>query len=341
MTNAWVLMTAMPPTLGHKAIIDFASELDVARANVMVNTMPDEPFPMARIWSLKEHYRHNPRVEVMSYNKVIQQVPKAANDQAFWDMWNTLLRQYGFQTGDYIVASETYGIKLAETCGGVFMPYDPSREIVAARATNIRTSTQNEFAYVLPEFQKYLRKTITIFGAESTGKTTLSNALRYALPGEAHRIPEYARPYLETVGNNLDDTVMTQIWKGQRALQRSAGKAAQGYPYIVQDTDLYSTVGYWEFWSPNTVPMQLHWDAYSLKSDLYIITQSNVPFEPDPLRYGGDKREATDEYWIELCETYHLPYVVLQCSEIEGRIAEATAHCKQCFGNPLTYTRIT
>jgi len=341
MTNAWVLMTAMPPTFGHKAIIDFASELDVVRANVMVNTMPDEPFPTARVWALKEHYRHNPRVDVMSYNKVIQQVPAGDDDVDFWNMWDRLLRQYGFQTGDYIVASETYGIKLAEVCGGVFMPYDPSREIVAARATNIRTSTQHEFGYILPEFQKYLRKTITIFGAESTGKTTLSNALRYALPGEAHRIPEYARPYLETVGNDLDDGVMTRIWKGQRALQRSAGRAAEGYPYIIQDTDLYSTVGYWEFWSPNTVPDKLRTDARLLSSDLYVITQSNVPFEPDPLRYGGDKREATDEYWIELCETYHLPYVVLQSSEIEGRIAEAKAHATKLFGNPLEYQRQT
>lgn len=165
--------------------------------------------------------------------------------------------------------------------------------------------------------------TITIFGAESVGKTTLSQQLAEALHG--HWCYEFARPYLETTGENVTRQSMNAIWHGQALLQRSASR--QPVPYIVQDTDLFSTVGYWRL--PHvepvigTCPAQLIHEAEALKSDLYLILRSNIPFTRDRLRYGGDRRESPDQYWIDLCRHYHLPYVVLDASNQTPRINEA------------------
>lgn len=164
---------------------------------------------------------------------------------------------------------------------------------------------------------------VTIFGAESTGKTTLSKSLARQRSTEWRE--EFARRYLETTKQAVTTESMRAIWRGQKALQEAAKKSTA--EYVVQDTDLFSTVGYWQL--PHveprigTCPTGLKRDALALKSDLYIITSSNIPFAADVLRFGGDKRESTDFYWINLCKQYELPYVVLSASDPIARIKEA------------------
>lgn len=36
-----------------------------------------------------------------------------------------------------------------------------------------------------------------------------------------------------------------------------------------------------------------------------------IPFEADPLRYGGDKRESGMQHWIDILEEFDLPYYVV------------------------------
>jgi hypothetical protein len=40
-----------------------------------------------------------------------------------------------------------------------------------------------------------------------------------------------------------------------------------------------------------------------------------IPFEADPLRYGGDKRESGMQYWIDLLEEFKLPYYVVKATD--------------------------
>jgi nicotinamide riboside kinase len=133
---------------------------------------------------------------------------------------------------------------------------------------------------------------------------------------------------------------MTNIWKGQLALQKQ-GQNLEGWPFIIQDTDLFSTVGYWDLWNMGT-PGGLVNDAVANKSDLYIIPRSNIPFEADPLRYGGDKREASDEYWISICQNFGLNYVVLDESDREERLQKARAITREyfCGEAKLGYDRV-
>ncbi|HRC28249.1 MAG TPA: ATP-binding protein [Candidatus Saccharimonas sp.] len=170
---------------------------------------------------------------------------------------------------------------------------------------------------------------ITVFGAESTGKTTLSRQLTLALSAPWYE--EYARPYLEKTGAAVTTQSMRAIWHGQRSLQTRAKEHHK--PYSVQDTDLFSTVGYWQLphreSSLGMCPTQLISDAQRLRSDLYLITQSNIPFEADPLRYGGDRRESLDDYWVHLCETYQLPYVVIKAHAPKKRLAESLLIIKE------------
>lgn len=319
MKTAFVLMTAMPPTVGHLHLIEFANQLAPA-TRVILTTQPSEPFTGERFDALKIATQHMDRVKVDWIHRPLPQDP---NSPGFWELWDKLMLQHGFQPGDLVVSSEAYGQTLADRLDGLFMPYDPNRELYYTKATNIREHLTEYFHDILPEFQRNLRQTITFFGAESTGKSTLSERASREFNG--HWVFEYARPYLELVGKEITIPKMKAIWKGQAAIQRHT-ETWMNKPYVFQDTDLYSTVGYWAqpHWAKDLgpVPSYLKYDAKKLKSDLYIITPSNIPFEQDEIRYGIDKRESPDEYWIDLAKEYGLNYVVLTTNTVEERLEE-------------------
>lgn len=178
----------------------------------------------------------------------------------------------------------------------------------------------NSQHFVNPSSPKAKRFTVTVFGAESTGKTTLSKQLANSY--KTTWLYEFARPYLELTHAPISPKSMTAIWHGQYVLQTMATG-----DLVIQDTDLFSTLGYWQFPHWHSVlgdcPDQLIQNAYTLQSDLYIITPSTIPFEVDPLRYGGDHREGSDEYWINVCKHYSLPYVVLKSHSPSDRLKES------------------
>lgn len=320
MTRAYVLMTAMPPTKGHRNLIDFASRL-TSQVTVIVCTQPDEPYCYERIESISRAFSGDPSIEVAFLSEELPQDPETPG---FWPMWDHIMRDYGFLPGDLVVTSEPYGKILADRLGGQFFPYDPNRQLYYTKATDIRENMVEYFHDILPEFQHNLRTRITVFGAESTGKTTLSHELAPMING--HWVFEYARPYLENVTKEINVDSMTGIWKGQLALQRHT-LSMYDKPFVVHDTDLYSTIGYWEqpHWADTLgpVPLQLIENANHWKSDLYIITKSNIPFEEDPIRYGGDHRESGDDYWVNIAKKYDLPYILMDEEDLDSRLHRA------------------
>jgi len=333
----------MPPTTGHLQLLQFADELAEDGVVAILCTQPDEPFPDERASSLRAAIKRcgiERRIRLIHFDKPIEQDPAAPG---FWLMWKRMMTSFGITPADGIVASETYGRRLAQVTGTTFFPYDIDRSLNPAKATNVRTKPLKAFETIIPEFQPFVRTRVTIFGAESTGKTTLSKQLAGELGGQW--LFEYARPYLENTVNEITPRSMNAIWEGQGALQRHADNLTSS-PFIIQDTDLFSTVGYWQFphWQTTigSCPKGLISDANDLRSDLYIVTRSTIPFEPDPLRYGGDVREGSDEYWIGICKQYNLPYVVLDANDRTERLTEAKEHVLRAATqkvSSLTYER--
>lgn len=340
MTKALVLMKAMPPTKGHKALIEFASHM-ASETTVLVDMASNEPFREQRILAIMAMCRNLTNIREVRPQFITMEAQQESDDPNFWDTWTNFLKP--FQGYDYVIGSEDYCFKVAEIIGARYIPYDPNRELINICASDIRINLWDRFNDIAVEFQNEIRQTVTVFGAESTGKTTLSKELAKALNG--HWVFEWARPYLETVGTEINVQSMTDIWNGQWAVE-SMAMAKTDKPFIVRDTDLFSTVGYWEqpHWqeSLGPVPEDLIQEATLNKADLYIITKSNIPFEEDPLRYGGDRRESPDEYWIALAEKYNLNYVVLDSNLKSGRLVEACQLCWELFDEktgPLEFDR--
>lgn len=324
-----VLMTALVPTVGYRALLDFAAGIS-EQVVVMVNGRTCEPVPIQqRVAALREYaaqYAHM-RIEGVMDDDAPQNPP---DHPQFWEYWkDAILEAFpGVDfTGCNVVASEGYGQNLADMFDGTFYPFDLERELCPARGSDVRQDLWGSWYQVLPEFRRNLQVTVTLFGQESVGKTTITQAL--ADEDGFATIPEYARLYLETVGEDLSQEKMDAISHGQAALLAMYCRGAHA-PVLAQDTDLYSTIGYCKIGNYE-LPPDIEQFAHLLRSDMYYVLPDDVPFAPDILRYGGDVRESNTEFWLELLDKYDLPYVQVPRLPLARKIGFVRDHARSLF----------
>lgn len=122
-------------------------------------------------------------------------------------------------------------------------------------------------------------KRILILGPESTGKSTLAADLANHF-GEPW-VPEFAREYLEKLGRAYSYGDMLEIGKGQMALEDKLANEADQYLFC--DTDLRVI----HIWSEHRFGKTDPWVLEQMQSrryDMILLTDTDLPWEPDPLR---------------------------------------------------------
>lgn len=331
--HALILMTALVPTTGHKDLIEFAAHLPNTHVWVIIAERTHEPTTaQQRTQALKTTLNQHNNITYRTLHD--NSAPQNPEDHPnFWEWWKNTIRNTIPElppTGTLIVASEPYGQNIADTLQGTFIPYDIPRTLNPTRGTTVRENLLTQWDNIIPPFRQHIGLTITIAGQESVGKTTISKALAEEHPNLYTYISEYARPYLETVGADLTQQKMLTIEKGQEALQRQT-KHNHPTPIIIQDTDLYATLGYYNIHNQHTSTNTLTKTAKQLQSDHYFILPDDTPFHTDPLRYGGNKRETETKYWTDQAEHYKLPYELVPEGTLESKIAHICDRALELF----------
>lgn len=139
-----------------------------------------------------------------------------------------------------------------------------------------------------------LRK-IAVTGPESTGKSALCEAL--AKHYGTVWVPEYARGYLQDHSGEYTPKDLDRIAEGQRLAEKRAEKDARGFLFC--DTEM--TV--MKIWSEHAFGYCTEAIARAYRSqhyDLYLLTDVDLPWEPDPLREHPQLRS----YFFELYERH-------------------------------------
>lgn len=305
-------MTALLPTTGHADLIKFAASLPDSRVHVLISGRTFEPLSSLYRWQdLHDHFKGYLNVNIQhSVRDAAPQNPEDMPD-GFWRWWRDEINEVFPEAGGhwkYVVASEPYGQQVADSLDARFMPYDIARQLNPSRGTDTRSDPWMYWDNILPETRSRFLMKATMFGQESVGKTTMSRLVSAELG--VNWIPEYARPYLETVGEEVTLEAMENIHAGQAALQSSSFMRA-AHPALILDTDLFSTVGYYEIMEVADVPEDCINDALRLASDIYYVLPDDIPFEPDILRYGGDHRESETSFWIDLLKKFGQTYEIV------------------------------
>ena len=160
-------------------------------------------------------------------------------------------------------------------------------------------------------------KKVVVIGPESTGKSSLSEAL--ALHLNTVWVPEYARTYLEALNQPYRESDLLHIAKGQlQAEDQLKGKANR---FLICDTDLYVI----KVWSEHSYRRCNQWvlQQIAIRSyDLYLLSDIDVPWTSDPLREHPETtmRNYFYQVYLDIVQNSGVPFQLVR-GTTEERLA--------------------
>jgi HTH-type transcriptional repressor of NAD biosynthesis genes len=160
-------------------------------------------------------------------------------------------------------------------------------------------------------------KRVVLFGTESTGKSTLAErlAVRFGEPWSE----EFVREFWEIKEGKITGEDLGTIALGQMANEDNAAAAARRVVFC--DTDLLTCTLWDDVLFPGACPpwVRAEAEARAQSVALWLLCDTDVPFEPDPQRSfpDADGRARGRKIWREALERRGLPFV-----EIVGSWAE-------------------
>jgi len=166
---------------------------------------------------------------------------------------------------------------------------------------------------------------VTVFGPESTGKTTLARHLSRRFDGLY--MPEFGRVYTHALGIEEAAWQPQQLSEiaSQHAMLREEIEARGGARLMVEDTDVVKTA-IWSDLLCETRDPGFDWDAAALP-DLYLLLTPETPFVQDVIRMHARqaRREAFYDRCIAELERRRARYSVVSGADFDQRTRAAEA----------------
>lgn len=176
---------------------------------------------------------------------------------------------------------------------------------------------------------------IGITGPESTGKTKLTLDLAGIFNGIV--VPEYARAYVERLNRPYNYQDIINIADFQ--IKERKKYFPERKNWIFFDTDLIITL-VWLDKVFRTYPSYIETNLLKNKVDFYLLCNTDLEWEPDPVREnGGKKREQLYLEYKNRLEYYNFNYAEVKGSG-EERLTSAITGLKKFFGNSYVENEI-
>lgn len=327
-----------PPHAGHRHLISTAAEQSVRLAVVVLGSRFESINLQDRVkWLADEFEGTNVTVIGMP-----DDCPVDYASRAIWKAHNEVLRlalkMKGILAVDAVFSSEDYGRQLAEDFGAVHVMVDRDRTGYPVSGTLCREDLRAAWPSIIGPARQDLAVRIIVVGAQSTGTTTLAEALvKHYRPHypELADVPEYGRQFTydkfaAAQAENPDAVLTGMVWTagdfahiGERQNELE-NQAADQCPLVIADTDVITTAlfervyigehSYGSYRAVDRIP----------RRDLYLITDhEGVPFEDDGWREADHPREEMTEWFQEELTAAGASWILVSGTPAE-RLATAT-----------------
>lgn len=161
-------------------------------------------------------------------------------------------------------------------------------------------------------------KRVAIIGAESTGKSWLTESL-----GQHYHclwVPEFCREYLTNLNRPYTQADVEAIARGQIETEDRMAALTAG-PYLFCDTNLLvikiwmdSSYGHTPQWILDEIPRRQYTH--------HFLTDYDIPYQPDPLREHPELRDHYTRKYEEALTLFNIPY-----TKISGGMEERLVKC--------------
>jgi HTH-type transcriptional repressor of NAD biosynthesis genes len=311
-----VLGKFYPLHAGHSNLIRTAlARCDRVTVQLLGASQESIPLAVREAWLREEH----PTARVVS---AMDDAEVDFDSADAWDAHMVPIRALLDAPVDAVFSSDPYGAELAARLGAGWVQVDPGRVATPVSGTAIRADVPGHWWALAPAVRAWLTPRVVVLGAESTGSTTLAEALAGHYGTEA--VPEYGREHSETrVGglvtpwrsDEFDLIVDRQLQWENEALRRVPR------PLLICDTDVLATT-LWHERYVGPAPAGLLARAAAHPPALYLLTGDEIPFVQDGLRDGEHIRHAMQQRFRDTLAAQPVPWLEVTGS-VPDRVTQA------------------
>lgn len=314
-TRGLVIGKFCPPHAGHLFLMATAQQ-HCDRLSIILCENPADPIAAGlRAQWLRELV---PAAELL----VAPDIGRHA-DSAAWAAYS--LEILGFAP-DVVFTSEDYGEAYARLMGCRHMLVDRERLAHPVAASQVLQAPLAHWAQLSPPIRAYFAARVCLVGAESSGKSSLAEALarRY----ESVWVPEYGRWYYEgrmhALGqDNWEDGELELIARQQNLLEDSLARHANRLMFC--DTNAFTTA-VWQLRLLGHISPAVEAQCRGRSYAQWLLTDIDFPFVQDGTRETLQAREQMQALIRRELDRLGQEYVVVSGSP-EARLEQCTALC--------------
>ena len=218
---------------------------------------------------------------------------------------------------DAVFTSEAYGDALAAALGAVHVSVDPERRRVPVSGTQVRADLPGHLDQLDPVVRAHFVQKVVVLGAESTGKSTLVDALGAALAEPT--VEEVGRTLWVAAGGELPLADYVEICRQHVALEEAAAQRARRWVFV--DTNAITTQQYAFFFFGECPPeVQAYADRCHERYAHVVVCAPDVPFDQDGTRVHPQVQRYQDGAVRNDLTIRGIPYTVVG-GTVEARVA--------------------
>lgn len=299
-----------PLHAGHDHLIrEAVRTCDRVTVEVIAASVESIPLATRVEWMREQH----PTVHVVA---TVDDTPVDFASEIAWDAHTAVIAGLLDAPVDAVFSSDEYGEELARRLAAEWVQVDAGRVRNPVSGTAVRADLAGNWHELGPGVRASLAARVVVLGAESTGSTTLAEAL--AARYRTLWVPEYGRELSVMREGGLDAPWRSDefdlIVDRQMAMEDAALRRVP-VPLLVCDTDVLATALWHERYVGVPAP-RIFDRADGHRPDLYLLTGDEIPFVQDGLRDGEHIRHAMQDRFRDVLSAQPVPWI-----EVRGDVA--------------------